>query len=229
MSCFRLLASSLLLAVPGLGFAQRGTFTPVPLYYVGLAAYSSDYQRLGGTAYSGPRVPVQLTLGYQLTPRLAVQLSGAASSSTSNYSGITGYYTSPTGTTGYKTFIYNGSSTARNTTVTLLVRYTLTRQLAHRFQVDALGGLTLELQHYTESNTRAEFDSTNTQTAVVRNAADYRHRDLLLTAGLSPRFRFSRHLEAVLDVALSRNATGTGRGLTGATALGLRYRFGAQP
>ncbi|MDQ2794220.1 MAG: hypothetical protein M3Y12_09455, partial [Bacteroidota bacterium] len=64
-------------ALPGLA---------APRFFVGLAAYSSYYQPLGGLSLanrSSVRVPLQLVAGYQLRPRLAVQVGVA-------YSGTTG-------------------------------------------------------------------------------------------------------------------------------------------
>jgi len=223
MHWLRLALGSLLATSPLLGLSQ--TASPYPRYYVGIGLYASDYQPFRAS-YRGLQVPVQAVVGYQLRPRLAVQLGGVTSSIHQQSTGITSYYTSPTGTSGYKTHIYNSSSTSDNTSLSLLARYTLTRQSAHRFQVDALGGLTLEIQHYSDYNTRTEYDSTNTQTAIARNSSDHRSTDALLTAGISPRFRFSRHLDATFDLTFSKNLVATGRGLTGAAALGLRYRFG---
>lgn len=217
-----MLLAGLLLGAPCAGVAQ--TF---PRYYVGLAAYSSDYQGLGGGYNRGVRVPVQVVAGYQFRPRLAVQLGVAYSSSSSSYFGMSKYYTgSAAAASPYAYFMDEGQSTTRNTSVALLARYSLTRQAAHRFQVDVLGGFTLERQRLDFSSTRTDADSTNTHFAVTQTQNQYRRTDLLVTAGLSPRFRFSRHLEAVLDVTLNKALTIQTTRFTGATALGLRYRFG---
>lgn len=221
-TAIRPLLAGLLLGAPCAGLAQ--TF---PHYYLGLAAYSSDYQGLGGSYNQGVRVPVQAVVGYQLRPRLAVQLGVAYSSATASYFGISKYYTgSAAAASPYAYFIDQGQTTRRNTSVALLARYTLTRQPAHRFQVDALGGFTLELQRLDFSSTRTDIDSTSTHFAMTQTQEQSRRTDLLLTAGISPRLRFGRHLEALLDVTINKALTLRTTGLSGAAALGLRYRFG---
>lgn len=49
---------------------------------------------------------------------------------------------------------------------------------------------------------------------------------VLLTAGPSVGYRLGRHLETLLDFTLQRDILPESSVLTGATALGLRYRFG---
>lgn len=221
----RLALGGLLASAPLVGAAQA-TPAPTPRYYIGLALYSSDYQPLGGTYYRGVTVPVQLTLGYQLRPRLALQAAVAYSSSTS-YSELGKYYASAGASTIYAYFGYDASTSTRATTVAALARYTLTRQAAHRFQFDVLGGLSLVTRRYASSVTRTDTDSTYTVSQVRHYDDHSTQNDLLLTGGASARCRFGRHLEALLDVTLNRNLLmARVSGLPSATALGLRYRFG---
>lgn len=223
----KLLMASLLATPPLLGFAQAEVAAPAPRYYVGLAAYSSAYQPLGGGAFRSTRLPAQLMAGYQLRPRLAVQLSGAYSGVSSSHFSVGRYLSAPGVPGAY--FDYDIRSTERNTSLALLARYTLTRQPARRLQVDMLGGATLEASHYT-------YTSISTDSS----RAPYTHRydeggtnwAYLLTAGPSVRYRLGRHLEALLDFTLSHDLNPSHRPnsspLTGATALGLRYRFGGR-
>ena len=64
----------LLLSTVRPALAQTSAATPAtPRYYVGLSAYTSYYQQIGNrrTGTTGFAVPLQLTAGYQLSPRVA--------------------------------------------------------------------------------------------------------------------------------------------------------------
>ncbi|MDO7853801.1 outer membrane beta-barrel protein [Hymenobacter convexus] len=222
--------SGLLLALPLLGHAQT-IAEPAPAsprYYVGLAAYSSYYQPLEGRhpGVTGLAVPLQLTAGYQLRPRLAVQVGLAYSSSAYTYNGD-GYFYNLNSNKGiyYK---YAGNSSNRNTSVSVLARYTLTRKPGHRLQFDALGGFALEHRRGTDRGTY--IDSTGGRRN--ENSYDDRASDnaLLITAGLGTRYRLSPRFDLTLDLLLNRSLTSPPEnyraGLTGSGALGLRYRFG---
>ncbi|GAB3863978.1 hypothetical protein GCM10028824_00910 [Hymenobacter segetis] len=212
--------------------AQTATETPAaPRFYIGLGAYSSYYQLLGGQslAFNSPvRVPVQLTAGYQLRPRLAVQLGVAYSGSTAHFASVGRYY-DPANPTRGTYFDYNATSTLRNASVSVLARYTLTRNPAHRVQFDALGGFTLEHGSGYERGTRAD----SLGGALVVSPYGYRtsRNTLLLTAGIGTRYRLGRHFELTYDFTLNKaltndSPTGQFQGLTRSSALGLRYRFG---
>lgn len=225
----RLAPGALLLGLPIAGLAQRPGLAPTPRFYGGLALYSSTYQPLGGD-YRGVTVPVQLTLGYQLRPRLALQAAVAYSGSKYAYFNLGKYYYAPQTSGPYTYFEYEGTDTWRNTSVALLARYTLTRQPAHHLQVDLLGGFTLEHESYANANTRTDSDSTHTTSVTTYSDNKATRNNLLLTAGAGARYHFGQHLEAVLDITLStsllRSQLTWATGLTSATALGLRYRFG---
>ena len=202
--------------------------TPLPgtvRFYVGLGAYSSYYQQLGGQFNSSTRVPVQLTAGYLLSPRLAVQVGLAYSGTTARYA-VTGHVYG-NGPAGY--IDYNSTLTSRVLSASVLARYTLTRNPAHRVQFDALGGFTLE--HSSVFNRGTQADSLGG----TRNVNSYGYRTsrntLLLTAGLGTRFRLSPRFELFYDLTLNKALTGPDPhpapiGFTGSSALGLRYRFG---
>jgi hypothetical protein len=230
MLSYRFVLGSLLLAAPLTGFAQSIAPVPAPRYYVGLAAYSSSYQPLGGSYYRSLRLPIQLTAGYQLRPRLAVQVGVAYSGESYDYFDAGRYYTtSGAAASPYAYYEFQGRNQERNTSVALLARYTLTRQPQHRFQADLLGGLTLERERYNALATRTYRDSTRTNVVTANSDDTVRNNNLLLTVGASARYRFGRHLEAVLDYTLNRRLADTRdryNALTSATALGLRYRFG---
>jgi hypothetical protein len=90
-------------------------------------------------------LPVQATLGYQLRPRLAVQLGLIYSGRKSAYASEYKYTDANANTIHYSD---NNRSTLRHYTVSLQARYTLTRKPEHRFQVDAVGGLSYDHQYY---------------------------------------------------------------------------------
>lgn len=210
----------MLLAFPLLGHAQ----SPAPRFYVGLAAYHSNYQNLGSWRQSdtGFRVPVQLTAGYQLRPRLALELSGAYSGRTGTYAYDATFYSG--GTAYYSQ--YSDTFTERITSVSALARYTLTRQLAHRLQLDVLGGFTLvHSQHYSRGFQSDDLSGTIQTTSF---STHYSGNTSLLTAGLGLRYRLTPRFELNFDLATnhSLNNSTAQPGFTGSSALGLRYRFG---
>ncbi|MGI4832026.1 MAG: hypothetical protein ACRYFK_01035 [Janthinobacterium lividum] len=214
------------LGAPLAGRAQAPAPAPFPRYYVGVAVYGSYYQTLRFD-YRGPRVPVQVMVGYQLRPRLALQLGVAYSSYTNSYFNAGRYYTnSAAAASPYTYYEYAGATSQHNTSLALLARYTLTRQPAHRFQVDVLGGFAVELQHNEDLYTRTDSDSTKTLLTTTRDDHHYWRNYLLLTAGLSPRYRFGQHAEVFFDFTLNKSMLDTYKVLSSAAALGLRYRFG---
>jgi hypothetical protein len=226
----RLALCSLLLGAPLFSHAQSAP--TLPRYYVGLSVYSSDYQPLSGNYRNGFTLPVQLTLGYQLRPRLAVQASVAYSGSSYNYFDVGKYYTgSGSAASPYAYFEYTGKGSTSMTSISLLGRYTLTRQPTHHLQLDLLGGFTLATRRATDKYTRTDSDSTRATNVTTNSDTHFQQSTLLLTVGGSARYRFGQHLEGVFDLTINSsllpsNQGATNTGLTGAAALGLRYRFG---
>ena len=209
---------------------------PAPRYYVGLAAYSSYYQPLGHpdtglTGYiqnSSFRLPVQFTAVYQLGSRVAVQVGLAYSTGTTQY-GLTTVYNAPTPGTPSPYFTTAGHSTQTQVAASVLGRYALTANPAHRLQFDALGGFTLERSVLHNRGT----DTNSAQGITTSGDYDYtRTRNmLLLTGGIGARYRLSSRFELTYDFtvnkALTDNAAATSsHTLTTSHALGLRYRFG---
>lgn len=227
----------LLLGAAFPALAQTSAEAPAaPRYYVGLGAYSSFYQQIGSrrTGTTGFAVPLQLTAGYQLSPRVAVQVAVAYSGHTydQNYS-FYNLSTSPPYpvTSGYEAA---GKSTDRYTSASALVRYTLTHDPTKRLQFDALGGFGLEHAQSHGHGTQ----STTSQGTVQTSDYDitYSHNTLLFTAGVGIRYRLSSRFELTSDLTVNKalnnknnvfgNAVNGTNVLTGAQSLGVRYRFG---
>ncbi|MDO7848091.1 outer membrane beta-barrel protein [Hymenobacter sp. M29] len=223
-----LTVGALLLALPLRSFAQEPTAAPAPAgrFYVGLAAFHSNYQNVWvwQPNYTGFRVPVQLTAGYQLRPRLALELGVAYRGFTSDYD-IDEYYTHSV--TGMLThYQYHSAATNRTATVTALARYALKRQPTQRFQVDVLGGATLVRSSHSSHGYQTNLAAGPDQTIPFSNrvASNY----LLLTAGLGLRYHLTPRLTLNFDVATNRNVTFPAYygNFTGSSALGVRYRLG---
>jgi hypothetical protein len=204
---------------------------PMPRFYVGVGAYSSYYQKLGGRppGTTGFGVPVQLTVGYQLRPRWAVQLGLAHSGSTAHDAGI-GYveYFDP----GYhpSDYYYTEARTVRATSVSALARYSLTRHPAHRLQLDALGGLGLEHRSsYTRGTQTYSLGGGSDDVSIMPYSSQNTQNTFLLILGSAARYRLSPRFELNFDAAMNyatSSPSDQARTLTGSTALGLRYRFG---
>ncbi|WP_167855062.1 outer membrane beta-barrel protein [Hymenobacter wooponensis] len=205
----------LLLTVPLVGLAQ--TAEPVPSrFYVGLSAYTSAYQR-GSRQFGGNTLPpVQATLGYQLHPRLALQAGVAYNVGKGSVSGLSHDFNG--------NIIGDYRSVYRNATLSIsaLSRYTLTRTLSHRFQVDALGGFTLE--HQTFQNSGYYTDTTQPNGANTYDLSS-RRNTYLLTVGPSLRYRVSPKVELVGEGTINVEMRAP-RNITTSGALGVRYRFG---
>lgn len=225
-SLFTLSALLLLSARPGRAQTAPEP-APAPRFFVGLGAYSSSYQRIGKfpPAYVTDRfrLPVQLTAGYQFTPRLAVQASAAYSGTSRDL--FIANFTNPTSPTGYS----EGNFTFRERSISaaVLARYTATNPAA-RLQVDALGGAGLE--HAGGSSRGVFATSPGGQTGPpIEN--HYSTNILTATLGAGLRYRLSPRFELTYDFTVSRALgsdarTYLDRSLTTAHGLGVRYRFG---
>jgi hypothetical protein len=223
----RLALAGLLLGSPLLSLAQDAEPAPYPRYYVGLSVYSGPYHYLGFPNIDGTkfRIPIQATFGYQLRPRLAVQLGLVYSGYKDNF----GYGYDYTDMNAYKVH-YEGNSTLtrRNYSTSLLMRYTLTHKPAHHFQFDLVGGLILIQQrlHITTNETYSYVDYPQSpSTNVAYDNSDPFH-SLNVNVGPSFRYRFGQRFEAVGDILFFLPLTNDYLRLDASTALGLRYRFG---
>ncbi|NML63828.1 hypothetical protein HHL22_01290 [Hymenobacter sp. RP-2-7] len=218
-----------LLGLPLLSYGQAPAATPpdsatlpAPRVYVGLGLYISEYQPLSfdATRYAERLLPVQLTVGYQLRPRWAVQGSAAYSGYQSGYSQPASYPTPLPDV--FTEFVL--TSSRRNLSVAGLGRYTLTRKAARRLQADALGGATLVKQWFISGNYS---DAPNG--AGVYYLTGYTHRQVvgvLLTAGAALRYRLVPRLDATFEGTANVDLRGNFSGLSSSLALGLRYGFG---
>lgn len=157
------------------------------------------------------------TVGVQLQPRLAVQLSGA-------------YTAEPTHTTCEYDPAYPYGTIRRSRTRTLvlpvLARYTLTRQLAHRFQADVLGGFSFV--HFNDRSDVYQLDANlllllpPTQQSASSNSA-------CATLGAGVRVALGPRLEITGEAVLNHQLTSPTIGRYWANpnvSAGLRYRFG---
>jgi len=136
-------ASFLLLAsfasLPLVSTAQSTAVSP--RFYVGLGASAVTDRGFRSVAYNGDpaKIGPALTVGAWLSPRLAVQVSGAAAWTRDTYSYVFYDYSTPTPT---PTLLSTIESRQTLYTLPVLLRYTLTPRAA-RFHLDALGGITI--------------------------------------------------------------------------------------
>lgn len=220
------LAGSLLLGLPLASHAQTAELPTAPHFYGGLGVYTSSHQNLSSWGNGQARIPVQAVVGYQLRPRLAVQLGLAYSGNSDDYAYSTSYssyYPSPPSSV----IDFAGTYRERSATATLLARYTLTRQPTHRFQADLLGGAKFEYTRYNNTGTQTAHDQAAPVVTPYESPSTYTQP--LLSLGFGLRYRLVSRLEAVydftFDLPVGSNSYYTSR--TQATmALGLRYRFG---
>lgn len=219
--------------------------TPRPRFYVGLSAASSSVKSPDGFT-GNPTLPAthnnlpllpQLTAGWQLAPRLALQLGLRYAQQRDTYSFVqqqataTGQpYLSP----GYFAF------QLRSVAVPVLLRYTLTRNATRRLQVDALGGVTLLRRdtRYRSLYAYATSDSAQAPAPVTSGAYRRLTTDVNATLGLGARYRVAQRLEVTGNVlanyqltnhvppAVGIAAPATSPRLAVTGSLGVNYLFG---
>jgi hypothetical protein len=215
-------AGALATLLPLLSAAQTSAQMPAPTpdlaprFFVGAGGSFGGYplpERAGINVRSF--VP---TLGVQLKPRLAVQVSGA-------------YTPEPAATTyeydpAYPTFATTERRRRTHTLVVpVLARYTLTCQLAHRFQADALGGFSFV--HFNVLSDVYPLDANLMPLPPAQESHSTTSACATLGAGvrfaLCPRFEITG--EAVLNHQLTSRTIGQYWANPNLSA-GLRYRFG---
>ena len=218
MSLRPLACCTLLWSAPFLGQAQSTppAADPAPVYrfYVGVGAYSSKHEYWGRRDGLPSTHPVQFTLGYQLRPGLALQLSGVSATTKGSMAGLVAQANG----TGLP---YNRTYANRSSSLSALARYTLTNAPAQRLQVDGLGGFTLHRSSFDGTGSYPDSNAPGGFGGYDMHSLD---NDILLTGGLSVRYRVSPHLEAVADGTVSASLRAM-RDVTPAVAVGLRYRF----
>jgi len=216
------LAGSLVLGPALSSHAQSVELPTTPHFYGGLGVYSSGRQNLGNW-YGGTRIPVQAVVGYQLRPRLALQLGLAYSGNSNSYTYTTSYssmYPPPPSAR----IDFAGRYQERFTTATLLARYGLTRKPSHRFQADVLGGAKFEYARYNSKGTQTTYDQATPVVVAYESPSTYTQPALSL--GFSLRYRLVSQLEAAYDFTFDLPLTRDAYYRQTTSALGLRYHFG---
>ena len=157
-----------------------------------------------------------------------MQVGVTYSEAVSNSSTIGYYGYGPAAARPYAYFAINEHLREKWLSISPLIRYTLTRKPHHRFQADALGGLTYLRHTYYQQYHRTDTDSTQTVSVTTNRDTRNPYNHLYLTAGVGVRYRFGRHLETLFDFTLHRNllAADANTIISSGMALGLRYRFG---
>lgn len=172
---------------------------------------------------SGLKVPVQFTVGYQLRPRLALQVGVAYSRPTFDYSLMNTTDDTPGALIVAQR--YEGQSVWRRTTLSAQARYSL-RQPARHFQADLLVGYAQERELFTSSHSYTAIDNTKSVYDTSYSVDSHNYALNTFTAGLSTRYCFGKYFEAVAEGLLVGvpNHWSSPPGLAG--SVGLRYRFG---
>ncbi|MBT2559133.1 outer membrane beta-barrel protein [Hymenobacter sp. ISL-91] len=214
-------------------WAQTDPPLNFPRWYAGLQYGRQDYQLAfsvaSGSANLGPgrtnaRRP-QLTLGYQINPRLAVQAGIAPAKETFSYGG------SGTNSAGNSLTEW-GVSTNSSLALPILARYTLASKLWGNLQLDALGGTVLFW-----SQGKSDFTRTEDGVITLRSISTTKVRNAILAVGPSARYEFGRHLAGFADWMFYKNLQSSSlvypgsnstnkNGITNSVNLGIRYRFG---
>lgn len=229
--------------LPLCGYAQTAPATDAK-FYVGLGAASSLLKSPDGfgatpvtptTRNDAPVLP-QLTAGWQLAPRLALQLGVRYAQQRSTYTFV---QSSPSSSGSANSFLGFENFRFHSLAAPVLLRYTLTRNSAQRLQIDALGGVTLVRRWTQYHNLRrvSAPDSAQADFALDTQSA-LAGTDVHATLGLGVRYRVAPRLEIAAEVLANyqvntpkRPPIGTTT-LTGASrfaptgSIGVNYRFG---
>ena len=235
----------LALACPFAGRAQQTGRAPLSGWFIGLGGAWGSYQEPGRTPpYEG--YGPALTVGHDVLPRLAVQ-TGLVFYQHSGLFGFNGTYDAARFNPGGPVLLRTESNVERRRAfaVPLLLRYTLTRDPARRWQADALAGATgLQTRYHT---VREVAETTTSGPTFARQVSEQTRTGVGLTAGAGLRHALGRHLDLTADALGHLSLTprtpvfGPGAGarypatgpvpplrerLSGTVLLGVRYRFG---
>lgn len=212
-----LLAAGLVASALPLLSAAQTTAPVAPRFSLGLSGTYAKYD-------TPTRIIPTLTAGWQLTPRLALQLGVGYTWNTSSYGGNGTYFDSQTNEFHYEV---GRASYSRLLTAPVSVRYTVT-PLAKRWQLDLVAGATA-LYYFGRYD---ETYSTATQPRRTITWDSYDHFEGVLSAGLSLRYALTQHVElvgdALVNTAWNNPYNGYIRSYPGSFSLGARYRFGAR-
>lgn len=189
-------------------------------FYGGVGGFVGKYRipYANGTLLHYIAAPV-LTVGYQITPRLAIQISGANYNDSHHYEGEA-YDRVAQKVIGMAYSEYERGATA----VPVLFRYTLSKKSTHRVQFDALAGISFLRTNYRDA--LAVVDSIGTILSQSQQAESMNQN--VLTLGLGVKIRLIRHLDFVGDVEANRTLSNKGyltHHLQVSCLAGLRYRF----
>ncbi|RZK28771.1 MAG: hypothetical protein EOO63_10505 [Hymenobacter sp.] len=252
-TCLRIFLPAAALVLPFLGSAQTSPISqgkatqaiPSPRFYVGLAAATGSAASPDGFAGT-PTTPTtrnsisvlpRFTAGWQVLPRLAVQLSAQYAQQNDTYNFVEGRVDANgqvhqlPGSYGFR---------FHSVIAPVLVRYTLINDLARRLQLDVLGGVTF-VHRFTQYHNVVNIPAPDsTQAPITSVDYDRSSTGVHLSLGPSLRYRLGSQLEITADVVanyLVNNGTATVNGYVATTSttrpsftssLGLRYRFGAR-
>jgi len=214
-------------------WAQTDTPSSFPRWYVGLQYGRQEYllAPLIASGLSNPEPGrtnarrLQLTLGYQIKPRFAVQVGVAPVKDSFSYGG------SGTNNAG-QPVSEQGVSSNTSLALPILVRYTLVPKPWKNLQLDVLAGTVLFGSDGTTDFTRTENGVVTTQSRNVIKV-----RNAFIAAGPSARYEFGRHLAGFADWLFYKNLRyteptnpgidpGNKAGITNSLNIGVRYRFG---
>lgn len=222
------LAGLLAGTLPRLGSAQVVAATPAP-FYVGLGGSLNTTSRL--SSFNTNSLAPTLTAGWQLSPRLAVQVS-ASYRQNSSYSAFSGRQLDANGQS--QPGIWSSTRRDRLVSVPVLTRYTLTNP-NQRLAVDLLGGATVRRYYYSFKE-NFTFDQGATIPSQFTN--DDANTYVYLTLGPSLRYRLGEKLDLTGDIGFNYSLTKnygsvfdyrtTLNRLSGNVQLGVRYRFGGR-
>lgn len=222
-----------LLAAARSGWAQADAPAAFPRWYAGVQYGRHNYQlalsaqagpAYGGAGRTNARRP-QLTAGYQLRPRLALQVGVAPARQSFAYGG--------SGTNDAGQLVSEaGSSSGRSLAVPLLLRYTVALKPWKKLELDALAGTVL-------FTSRSETEFTRTENGVLTAHSRFTTtvNNAFITLGPSARYPLGRHVAGFADWLFYKNLRPTGAGSAGANpgnsagitssvTLGIRYQFG---
>ncbi|WP_218779807.1 outer membrane beta-barrel protein [Hymenobacter crusticola] len=217
------LVASVLVLHASFSSAQQ---TPIPRFYGGVQAFVSSFPIFypGATnsylTYSGP---VELLAGYRFAPRWAMQVGWIGTRKVYHDGN---HYVDPT--TGGDV-VNMSREDRRNTAIPVLMRYSLTRKMAHRVQFDVLAGVTLVHASYERRATRLVDEQLVFDDRKVNKATN-----IALCIGPSIRYSLGSHLGLIAHYGHNGTlnprhkagspilATGFANTFTG----GIHYRFG---
>jgi hypothetical protein len=226
-----LLLGTLLLHAPTVR-AQTAQTSPFPRWYVGLQYGRQDYHLIFSATTTSNQVEPgrtnsrrpQLTAGYQVSPRLGLQL-GLAPLWESFTFGSSG--TNDAG----EPVLEKGLSKGRSLAVPVLARYALAPNLWKHLQLEMLAGPVLFF-----SEGKSDFTRTENGVVTRHSVVTTQVRNAFLTAGPSARYEVGRHLAGFADWLFYKNLQSSSSSITGSNLgnktgittgvnLGIQYRF----